>query len=131
MRQKSYTGSVLVSPKVSASAQTIRIVKDFLQEFFNVMDIPNDEDGVVEFIKLRFTELNDKYRALQSNYVNASYPGQDTVKDSVRRLNNILNQANDNITLLESLKQNQDVLFDMQDAMDNVINFFANQKRYL
>ncbi len=105
MRQKSYTGSVLVSPKVSASAQTIRIVKDFLQEFFNVMDIPNDEDGVVEFIKLRFTELNDKYRALQSNYVNASYPGQDTVKDSVRRLNNILNQANDNITLLESLKQ--------------------------
>ncbi len=128
LRQKSYTGSVLVSPKVSASAQTIRIVKDFLQEFFNVMDIPNDEDGVVEFIKLRFTELNDKYRALQSNYVNASYPGQDTVKDSVRLLNNILNQANDNIILLEGLKQSQDVLFDMQDAMDNVINFFANQK---
>ena len=128
LRQKRYTGSVLVSPKVSASAQTIRIVKDFLQEFFNVMDIPNDEDGIVEFIKLRFTELNDKYRALQSNYVNASYPGQDTVKDSVRLLNNILNQANDNITLLESIKQSQDVLFDMQDAMDNVINFFANQK---
>lgn len=128
LRQKKYIGSVLVSPKVSASAQTIRIVKDFLQEFFNVMDVPNDEDGVVEFVKLHFKELNDKYRELQSNYVNASYPGQDTVKKSVRLLTNILNQANDNIVLLENLKQSQDVLFDMQEAMDNVINFFANQK---
>ena len=42
----------------------MKAVKDFLRDYFNLMDVPADEDGLIQFIIEKFEDLQKHYEDL-------------------------------------------------------------------
>ena len=59
LRKKSEIGKTSISKRQMITAKKMRDVKELLREYFDVMDIPNDEDGLVAFITQKFNELKE------------------------------------------------------------------------
>ena len=48
--------------------------REFLREYFNVMDLPSDEDGLIAFVVEKFTEERDKFQTLLHQHsISAEY----------------------------------------------------------
>ena len=61
LRKKSEIGKTQISKRQVVSATRMKAVKDFLRDYFNLMDVPADEDGLIQFII-------DKFEGLQKHY---------------------------------------------------------------
>ena len=128
LRTKRYTGNVVITVKVSASESLLRNVNNFLKRFLSRMDVPGDEDGLVVYTKEHFTELRTQYKDYEREYQNAVYPGKAVVVDALRLVNEILAKASDNIAFFEAILDSADALEDMKEDMEDVENFFSNQR---
>ena len=128
LTRKSETGNVTVSIRVSPSVAKLRQVKDFLREYFEVMDLPNDEDGLIEFTIDKFEEQRKHYINFQNQYEQHKYPGRITVDTALNLIEGIHLHSSDNIALVDYLIEIRDDLLDNKDDMVNVENFFATQK---
>lgn len=129
LRTKRYTGNVVITVKVSASDSMLRKVKTFLTSFFGRMDVPNDEDGLAVYIKEHFAELRTQYKDYEREYQSSIvYPGKAVVVDALRLVNEILAKASDNIAFFQAVLDQADALEDMKEDMEDVENFFSNQR---
>ena len=126
--KKSVTGKVMVSIREAIPSFKLKQVKDLLREYFDVMDLPNDEDGLFEFISDKFAEQKSHYKEYQRQYELHSYPGQAAVDTAVRLIDNIRLHSSDNIALVDYLIDIQDDLLDSKEDMIDIENFFATQK---
>ena len=54
LRKKSEIGKTQISKRQVVSATRMKAVKDFLRDYFNLMDVPADEDGLIQFIIDKF-----------------------------------------------------------------------------
>ena len=63
--KKSETGKVMVSIREEIPSFKLKQVKDLLREYFDVMDLPNDEDGLFEFISDNFGDQRSHYMNYQ------------------------------------------------------------------
>lgn len=127
LRKKSEIGRTVVSKRHVVKASQMKEARDFLRDFLDVMDVPSDEDGLIQFIIDRFTELQEHYEALNARYAGHSYPDQHLVRDAIRVVRDVLSQKNDNIALIDKLVKSEDNLYDMQDALKKVEDFFKTQ----
>ena len=82
LRKKSEIGKTSISKRQMITAKKMRDVKELLREYFDVMDIPNDEDGLVAFITQKFNELKEYYIELNGKYEGHNYPDQSLVVTS-------------------------------------------------
>ena len=57
----------------------MKAVKSILREYFDVMDVPDDEDGLVAFIVKKFTEQKEHYEKLLARYTGHKYPDHNKV----------------------------------------------------
>ena len=128
LTKKSETGKVMISIREEIPAFKLKQLKDLLREYFDVMDLPNDEDGLFEFISDSFGKQQSHYMSYQREYVQHSYPGQAIVDTAVRLIENIRLHSSDNIALVNYLIDIQDDLLDSKEDMVKVENFFATQK---
>jgi hypothetical protein len=48
--RRASAAKTMISKKQSPSAQKMKTAKDILREYFDVMDVPNDEEGLVQVI---------------------------------------------------------------------------------
>ena len=55
LRKKSEIGKTSISKRKNISATMLRDVKEMLREYFDVMDVPDDEDGLIRFVTERFS----------------------------------------------------------------------------
>lgn len=127
LRKKTETGKTIISIRQSVSQAQMKEVKDFLRDYFDVMDVPNDEDGLVEFISSRFSEQKNAYSAILENYSRKKYPGKDTVGKAIDLISDILSQQKDNIAFVSAVIKREDDLYDSKDSMQSVGSFFKNQ----
>ena len=127
LRKKSEIGRAVVSKRHVVKASQMKEARDFLRDFLDVMDVPADEDGLIQFIIDQFTGLQEHYEALNARYEGNNYPDQKAVLDAIRVVRDVLSQKNDNIALIDKLVKSEDTLYDMQDAMKNVESFFKTQ----
>ena len=127
LRKKSEIGKTVVSKRHVVKASQMKEARDFLRDFLDVMDVPADEDGMIQFIIDQFTGLQEHYETLNARYEGHNYPDQKAVLDAVRVVRDVLSQKNDNIALIDKLVKSEDTLYDMQDAMKNVESFFKTQ----
>ncbi len=127
LRKKSETGRTQISKRQVVSAAKIRTVKDLLRDYFNKMDIPDDEDGLIAFIIERFGALRMHYEELLQRYEGHCYPDKSVVNHALSIVNDVLSQQKDNIALIERVQQKEDDLYDMQEAMQRVEAFFKTQ----
>ncbi|NCC68510.1 MAG: hypothetical protein EOM14_10035 [Clostridia bacterium] len=127
LRKKSEVGKTIVSKRISIEAPKMKEVREFLREYFDVMDVPTDEDGLVQFITQRFAELKQHYAALLDRYVGHKYPDLSLVQKAASLVEDVLSQQKDNVALIDSVVKLQADLDDSKEAMQNVEGFFKNQ----
>ncbi|HCA55272.1 MAG TPA: BREX system P-loop protein BrxC, partial [Ruminococcaceae bacterium] len=61
LRKKSEIGKTSISIKQAVPIQKIRAVRELLREYFDEMDVPEDEDGLIAHIVEKFTEEQRHY----------------------------------------------------------------------
>lgn len=127
LRKKSEIGKTSISKRQMITATKMRAVKELLREYFDVMDVPDDEDGLVSFIVQKFTELKDHYIELKGRYEGHKYPDLNVVSDSIDQMDKVLSQRKDNIALIDAILKEEDHLFDSKEKMQRVEGFFKNQ----
>ena len=127
LRRKSEIGKTSISKRQVVSAANMKQVKEFLREYFDLMDIPDDEDGLIAFVIRKFAEQKEHYVSLNARYEGKKYPDRPLVQASIDRMTNVLAQQKDNVALIEYLLKNQDSLLDNKEDMQNVEGFFKNQ----
>lgn len=128
LRKKSEIGKTSISRRKTISATMMRDVKSMLRDYFDIMDVPDDEDGLVRFITEKFTEQRNYYASLDARYDGHKYPDHVLVQEAIHLMDDILSQKKDNIALLDRVLKKEDELFDNKEAMSNGIeNFFKTQ----
>ena len=128
LRKKSETGKTSISKRKTISVTMMRDVKAMLREYFDIMDVPDDEDGLVRFATEKFTEQRAYYVSLDARYEGHKYPDRVLVQEAIHLMDDVLSQKKDNIALLERVLKKEDELFDNKEAMSNGIeNFFKTQ----
>lgn len=127
LRKKSEIGKTQISKRQVVSATRMKAVKDFLRDYFNLMDVPADEDGLIQFIIDKFEGLQKHYEDLLAQYEGHKYPDRNVVSNALQIVKDVLSQQKDNVALIERVLQREDNLYDAQEAMQNVEAFFKTQ----
>ena len=128
LRKKSEIGKTSISKRKTISATMMRDVKAMLREYFDIMDVPDDEDGLIRFVTEKFTEQRDYYASLDACYDGHKYPDRALVQEAIHLMDDVLSQKKDNIALIERVLKKEDALFNNKEAMSNGIeNFFKTQ----
>ncbi len=127
LRNKSKISStnVLIREKISSSK--IKTVRDVLKEYFNVMDIPSDEDGLVRYIVDRFGEEKINLQKMKEENASITHPGASEISKLSELIEDVLFAQNDNVALIDVICKNGDELLDYKEDMQEVENFFKNQ----
>ena len=124
LRKKSEIGKTSISKRQVVSIQKIREVRDFLRDFFDEMDVPEDEDGLIAHIVEKFNGELDHYTKLDARYDGHKYPDQGKVKQAIALVKDILSQQKDNTALIQRVIDREDTLYDIRDELQEVEEFF-------
>ncbi len=127
LRKKSEIGKTSISKREVVSIQKIREVREFLRDYFDEMDVPEDEDGLVAHIVEKFEDRQKHYESLLNRYENHKYPDKVLVSSAVAAMKDILSQKKDNTALIDRVIKKEDVLYDLDKKMQKVESFFKNQ----
>ncbi len=127
LRKKSEIGKTSISKRQVVSIQKIREVRDFLRDFFDEMDVPEDEDGLIAHIVEKFNGELDHYTKLDARYDSHKYPDQAKVKEAIALVKDILSQQKDNTALIQRVIDREDILYDMRDELQDVEEFFKTR----
>ena len=127
LRKKSEIGKTSISKRQVVSIQKIREARDFLRDFFDEMDVPEDEDGLIAHIVEKFNGELDHYTKLDTRYDGHKYPDQGKVKQAIALIKDVLSQQKDNTALIQRVIDREDTLYDMRDELQEVEEFFKTR----
>lgn len=129
LRRKTEIDKTLVSKRTEIGQPTIDKARKVLKEYFNTMDVPSDEDGLIAYILENFSSQRDMLQSLlDKEYMMGAYPDRSIVEGGVNLCDDILLQKKDNIALLKKVTACEDDLLDLSEDMDSVLAFFNNQR---
>lgn len=127
LRKKSEIGQTNISIRETIPARKMKQVKDILKEYFDVMDIPADEDGLVAYIVEHFKNEKIHLEGLKKQNDTAVHPGASEIDEALSYVNKVLLAKDDNIALVDAICELGDNLLDSKDAMRDVENFYVSQ----
>ena len=127
LRKKTEIGKTSISKRQTPRVQDIREVREFMRDFFDEMDVPEDEDGLIKHIKDKFGTELQHYTELLDKYKDHKYPDQTKVEKAIALIKDVLSQQNDNIALLKRVIQREDDLYDMKKDLQLVEEFFKSR----
>ena len=128
LRKKSEIGKTSISKRHVVTAIKKKQVKDLLREYFDVMDVPDDEDGLVAFIVEKFEAQKAHYEELDAKYnCDRKYPDRNKVQKGIKLVTDVLTQQKDNIALIDRILKLENDLLDSKEDLQNVEGFFKNQ----
>ena len=127
LRKKSEIGQTNISIRETIPARKMKQVKDILKEYFDVMDIPADEDGLVAYIVEHFKDEKIHLEQLKKQNDSAVHPGASEIEEALSYVNKVLLAKDDNIALVNTVCELEDDLLDSKDAMRDVENFYVSQ----
>ncbi len=129
LRRRSEIDKTIVKRRMAIADSLIKRARDFLREYFNMMDIPTDEDKLIGLVIAKFTEQRDEYQQLlHAFYVDGKYPDKTVLENGVRISNEILSQKKDNTALLTKMMAMSDELLDNMEDFAYIQAFFKTQK---
>ncbi|MBQ9812621.1 MAG: hypothetical protein IJM54_04835 [Thermoguttaceae bacterium] len=128
LRKKTETSKTSVAIRVLVDHAKIKKVVGIVKEYFNVNDVPVDETNLATFIVEKFEGKLDEYANLEKKFQeNEAYPGLDKLLDGSSLLTDVLNCQKDNEALFGKIVELEDQLFDRQEDVQKVVDFFDNQ----
>lgn len=129
LRRKTEIDKTLVTRKVAISDSLMKKSREFLKEFFNTMDLPSDEDGLISYVLDGFTAERAKLQGLlDDQYSAGAYPDKAIVENGIKLCDSLLSQKKDNTALLAKMISMEDELLDLCEDMASVLAFFKNQR---
>lgn len=129
LRRRTEIDKTIVARRTAIPDSLMKKSREFLKEFFNTMDLPSDEDGLIAYVLNSFTAERDRLQELlEKNYTTGAYPDRAVVENGVTLCNELLSQKKDNTALLSKMVSMEDVFLDLSEDMANVLSFFKNQK---
>ena len=129
LRRKTDIDKTRVERRVKISDGLMKKSREFLKEYFNVMDLPDDEDGLIQYVLENFTKEHEKFqKLLDTEYAGHAYPDRSRVEDGRVLCDALLLQKKDNTALLTKMTNMQDEFLDLADDMTDVEAFFKIQK---
>ena len=128
LRKKTEVGKTVISKRIGIDPTKVRSVRDLLWEYFGVMDIPSDEDGLIKFITENFGQQWIELLNMKGAYDNKTYPGRAEVNNAINLVEDVRLHSNDNTALIDKLCEIEGDLLNSKDNMENVEGFFKNQK---
>lgn len=127
LRKKSEIGKTSISKRQVVSIQKIRGVREFLRDFFDEMDVPEDEDGLIAHIVEKFNNELNHYTMLETRYNGHNYPDSDKVKQAITLVKDVLSQQKDNTALIQRIIDREDTLYVMRNELQEVEDFFKTR----
>lgn len=127
LRKKSEIGKTSISKHIAITATNMKAVRSILREYFDVMDVPEDENGLIAFIINKFTKQKEHYEALNQKYNGYNYPDHIKVLEAIALMQDVLSQQKDNISLVQRVLDDENKLFDSKDDLQGVESFFSSQ----
>ena len=127
LRKKTETGKTSISMRRIIAKEQLNAVRSFLQDYFDILSVPEDEDGLVHFIIEKFGEQKKHYDELDARYLGQKYPDHLTLSKAITLNADILSQQKDNSALISRILERQGDLDDSKDDMGRVEAFFATQ----
>ena len=127
LRKKTETGKTSISMRRIIAKEPLNAVRSFLQDYFDILSVPEDEDGLVHFIIEKFGEQKKHYDELDARYLGQKYPDHLTLSKAITLNADILSQQKDNSALISRILERQGDLDDIKDDMGRVEAFFATQ----
>ena len=127
LRKKTEIGKTTISKREAIPLAKIRRVRDFARDFFDVMDVPESEDDLVDFIAKKFDSELTRYSDLDAKYAGHNYPDRNKVKQAIELINDVLSQRKDNFALINRLIERETALDDMRDDLQDVEDFFKTR----
>ena len=130
LRKKSEIDKTIVERRVEMDEKLKKNIKDFMHEYLDVMDIPNDEDELFAFVKEALeVKRKECYDTVSRYYTQGiAYPGRDVVMKAQAQIESVLKQQKDAIALFNEVLKNQDDLLDNNDDVAEVLSFFQTQR---
>ena len=127
LRKKSETGKTIVKIREVVNAAKMKEAREFLREYFDTMDVPADEDGLVSFIVDKFSAQKSHFEELLEKYNGKRYPDKHLVEESITLVGEVLSQQKDNTALVTAVINKQDDLDDNKESVQKVEEFFRSQ----
>lgn len=132
LRKSTEIGNAKISVRENISVAKLNQVRTFLREYFDIIDIPNDEDTLIGTILDRFNDKLAELKAFEAKNVSKNgqvrfYPGYKQIMDGIELVRNILDNKGDNLALINAICESEDDLLDNSDDMKEVAEFFDTQ----
>ena len=127
LHKKSEIGKTLISKRQSIPLSKIREVREFLRDYFDEMDVPEDEDGLVAHIIEKFNDERTRFENLLSRYERRAYPDKMLIGNAIEMIKKVLAQKNDNLALIDYIIKQEESLEKMKDRLTSIEAFFQNQ----
>lgn len=128
LRKKTEITKTAVAIRVLVDPAKIKKVVGIFKEYLNINDVPVDEVQLAEFVVKRLEEKLNAYSELEKKYQNNdAYPGRDNLESGRALLTEVLSCKKDNEALFDRVIKLEDDLFDRQEAVQKVADFFDNQ----
>ena len=129
LRRKTEIDKTIVKKRNIVDPALIKKSREFLKEYFNTMDLPSDEDGLIVYVLDSFTAERDIFQSLlTTHYASANYPDKALVEAGIKLCNELLSHKKDNTALLKKMVSMEDDFLDLSEDMADVNAFFKNQK---
>lgn len=129
LRRKNEIDRTLVNRRIAIPDSLMKNAREFLKEYFNTMDLPSDEDGLISYVLDNFKAEKDKLcDLLNSRYAAGKYPDKSVVENGIKLCDTLLSQKKDNTALLTKMVGMSDEFLDLSEDMTDVWAFFRNQK---
>lgn len=128
LRKRTEIEKALVSRRIGPSEDLMRKVKNFLRQWLGQMAIPEDEDGLVNFVKDILEPKLLHYEKLLDEYNIDRYPQKEVVNAARDLFNDVLSQKRDNVALLTRLTAKQDEILNCSEDMEDIETFFRSQR---
>ena len=127
LRKKSEIGSTTVLIRESIPPQKLRTAKRILKEYFDINDVPNDEDGLIAFIKQKFNSEKFELENMQNRNQTSNHPGEYEISEALGYIQKVLLAQNDILALITTICNMEYDLLDSKEAMIDVKNFYKSQ----
>lgn len=129
LRKKNEVDKTLVVQKTIISKDLKNRSREFLKEYFNTMDVPSDDDGLIEYVLDSFAKEKERFKNLiDTQYSSQRYPDKALLESGIKLCETLLSQKKDNTALLKKMLEMEDDFLDFSEDMTDLLSFFQNQK---
>jgi hypothetical protein len=128
LRKKSEIDKASVSRRIAPSEELMRKSITFLRNWIGQMSIPEDEAGLIDFVKETLESKLTHYDRLMDYYNQDRYPQKEITIAARDLMSDILTQKRNHVAFLTRLIEKQDDIRDSSEDMEEIETFFKSQR---